>query len=793
MAARKFVLRAVCVVALAAFVITGLSRISFNVDVLKLLPTRLGTVTGLSLFARHFARPTELLVTVNAPDADAAERAVTVLAERFRSQPNLVARVVAQSPWEARPEQLSEFVAYLLMNQPPDKFAELLSRLSPEKIGATLQETKDTLADSFAPSDIGVASYDPLGLLRSLDLNRFASSSNLSEFSSKDGAFRVLYLEAPRAMPDYRVAIGWMKSIRATVDAAPLPSGVKVGLTGEPAFMAEISQQMQWDMKSSGATTLVIIAIIFWSCYRRVRPLALLIGMLVATFVVSLGTAGWMLNELSVIGVGFASIMIGLSVDYGYLIYQASLENRDSTSLRRAAFPSVLWAATTTSAAFFTLNASSMPGLNHLGNLVGLGVLIGGVLMLSIFVPLISKPQARPPEAPRLETWLAKPATRRGGTVLALGIVVVTIGTLLVRGLPGFDTSARVLKMRHSNANDVLEQLYGKLTDERDLISFVVTGRNETELLARLRTLDPKLKEAERTGLLLRALSPLLICPDAISQRTNLTAAHGILNERERLTAAVSKAGFHDDAFVLTKAILDQWRTWETAGLFPIWPRNETSAWILRRTIGHEPNGLVAMGLLQPAPGAEEKLLNLQTAGIHLVSWPLLGRELRRVIPREFALIIVSLLSVLLLLLAVAFRSLRDVLLMVATMTLVFLSLMGAMRLLGMQWNVFNVASIMLLLGTGTDYSIYTILALNRNGGDVARMQSKTGLVIFLCSGSAVAGFGTVGRASHLGLASLAQVCTLGLAIDAIITVFLLPLAWRWWKNWQEQKKRPAS
>jgi predicted RND superfamily exporter protein len=242
----------------------------------------------------------------------------------------------------------------------------------------------------------------------------------------------------------------------------------------------------------------------------------------------------------------------------------------------------------------------------------------------------------------------------------------------------------------------------------------------------------------------------------------------------------------------LTDAILTHWQQWAALGAVPIWPKNDTSEWILRRTFGKENGGMVALGIMQPTPGAEEELLSLQDKSVHLVSWPLLARELRRVIPREFMIIITSLLSLLLLLLIIAFRNGRDLVLMTFTMVLVFLSLMGAMRMLGMNWNAFNIASIMLLLGTGTDYSIYVILSLNRNGGNIAETQRFTGLVIFLCAGSAVAGFGTLGWAGHRGLASLGQVCALGLALDAIITVFLLPVFWDWWRG-RSRSREPST
>jgi predicted RND superfamily exporter protein len=157
----------------------------------------------------------------------------------------------------------------------------------------------------------------------------------------------------------------------------------------------------------------------------------------------------------------------------------------------------------------------------------------------------------------------------------------------------------------------------------------------------------------------------------------------------------------------------------------------------------------------------------------------LLGNELQEVIPREFHRTFLGLVAIVLVLLLVGFRGFRDVFLLVVTMALVFACLGGAMTWLGMQWNFFNLAAILLLLGTGVDYSILFILALRRNGGDVADAQRHIGLVVALCGAAAAAGFGSIAWASNMGLASLGKTCALGLVLDAVISIFLLPVVWK--------------
>jgi len=759
----------------------GLSRISFNVDILRLLPTHLPQVEGLSLFLKYFSQPGELIVTVEAADSDTAAKAADALARELGSHPDLVKRAVSRAPWEQRPQDLAEILAFLLLNQPPDQIAALAARLSPEQAPAVLASTLDTLGSSFSPREIAMLSYDPYQLTGALDQSALFSDEQQSEFSSSDGAFRVVYVEAAHPFASYLEASKWIGGIRALAQAWKENQPVTVAFTGEPAFLAEISTSMQGDMMSSGFVTLAIIALIFWLCYRRLRPLLHLQLMLALIFLLSLATAGIFLSELTVIGAGFASVMIGLSVDYGYFVYARSLRSRGPVrALRRDCIQNIAWTASTTAAAFFALNLSSLPGLSQLGNLVGIGVIIGAFVMLGLFAQLTAR-EHEPGElrAPRFFERLF--ASRRfpvAGAWFTLALAAGLVAALFIKGFPEMDFSASVFRPRVSEAYPAMDRLTSRLTNNEDFLSLIVTGPDEAAVAARLRAIEGKLAAAVARGDALSYRSPLPLWPEAARQRENLRTLAPLAAEIPRLERTAIDGGFTDDALVLTRGVLGQFAAW--AGQSPpIWPVNPSSEWMLRRIASRQPDLALAMGTVRPAPGREDAVVQaLQDDGVRVVSWSQLGRELERTIPGEFVRVIIGLFAFVLIILAIGFRSLKAVLLFTATTGLVLVCLAGAMSLLGMTWSFFNLAAILLLLGTGTDYSILLLLALRRNGGDAAKAQQELGLVIALCCSSAAAGFGSISWANNAGLAALGQTCALGLVIDALISLFLLPRAW---------------
>src|SRR5205085_8424830 len=100
------------------------------------------------------------------------------------------------------------------------------------------------------------------------------------------------------------------------------------------------------------------------------------------------------------------------------------------------------------------------------------------------------------------------------------------------------------------------------------------------------------------------------------------------------------------------------------------------------------------------------------------------------------------------------------------------------MRLANWSWNLLNLLALPLVLGTGVDYSIFMQLALRRYHGDLKMAHRSVGRALLLCGGTAIAGFGSLAWSSNAGMASLGQVCAVGIAGNMLLSIFLLPLWW---------------
>ena len=134
-------------------IVGGFLRLRFDVDVLNLLPADIPAVEGLKLHQKYFANANELIITVQASDAESAEKSARTLAEHLRTRPDLVRSATWQPPWMENPAQAAEFIAYLWLNQPPEQFSALTNRLLGTNVSLTLRETQQRLATTFSPAE----------------------------------------------------------------------------------------------------------------------------------------------------------------------------------------------------------------------------------------------------------------------------------------------------------------------------------------------------------------------------------------------------------------------------------------------------------------------------------------------------------------------------------------------------------------------------------------------------------------------------------------------------------------
>ena len=774
-------------------IIAGLARLHFDVEVLDLLPANVPAVQGLKLYQQHFVNARELIVTVKAPDREAAEQAAKSIAESLQRATNLVADATWQPPWLEHPDQTAELIAYLWLNQPPEQFANLAAQFSETNLANILAATRDQLSTTLSPNEIAQLSYDPFGLTR-LPENVASAAPNFSKeqnlFSSADGTFRLIFVRAKNDLAGYRECAAWLAAIKPIVAASlPATNQIQIGYTGRPVFVAEISGSMKHDITLSVGGTSVIIAILFWLAHRRIKPMLWLLTLLALILAATLALGGLVFDAINVISMGFAAILLGLAVDYAVVHYQEALAhpNLSIPQVRRAIAPAIFWAAVTTISAFLVLNFGGLPGLAQLGSLVGIGVALSACVMIFAFLPPLFPNRMRQnnfaPLENKIEPAMPLNPIRKEIVFAVTSILILFCTTILSRGLPKMDAGADALQPRGSQAYATLNAVKNNLGQKREPLWLVVAGQNENAVAQKLSAIEPVLENAVSNGALASFESPNALWPRPDFQNQNRVVAKELIFERTAFHSAAATNGFAESSLGLTDEILSTWqRAVSSEKVF--WPTNPLDDWIFEKISARETNQFFAAAFLFPATNATAASfaqldLQLPRDGVWLSGWELLGGTVLAAVKKNLWKLLLPMAALILLSLWLAFRRLTEIIFSLGILALSGFCLLAVMRLCGWQWNLLNLMALPLILGTGVDYSIFMQLTLRRCHGDLQMAHRAVGRALLLCGGTAIAGFGSLGLSSNAGMSSLGRVCAVGIAGNMLISVFLLPVCWK--------------
>jgi predicted RND superfamily exporter protein len=710
-------------------------------------------------------------------------------------------------------------MAYLWFNQPPEVFAGLTNRLAPDKLEAALKTAREELATSLSPEEIARLSYDPFGLTR-LPESAAGATPSFSQgqdmFSSSDGTYRMIFVQARPELRTYRECANWLEAIKTTsrqaLASSPNSNSISLGFTGRPAFFAEVAAGMQHDITISVGGTAAIIALLFWLAHRRVKPLWWLLTLLALILASTLALGGLIFGTINVVSMGFAAILLGLAVDYAVVHYQEALAhpNLSIPQIRHAIAPSIFWAAVTTIASFLVLNFGGLPGLGQLGSLVGLGVALAALIMIFEFLPPLfpdrTAPTSQPSDGASTQseeneretasheigsTANARPShgsSARARLVLSItGAVVLFTMIVLLLGLPPIDTTANALRPRKSQAYTTLDEIQAYLNQKREPLWLIIGGASLNDVAQRLDQVQGVLSRATSNQLIASYTLPTPLWPRPEYQAKNRAVALKLGEERLLLRQAAQTSGFAPSSLALTERLLDTWLgASEQQGVF--WPTNPMSQWILQKVVALTPTNDFALGLITAVTSnigstnlarMAQLEQELPAREVWLSGWQLLGNAIFSRVRANMWKVIAPMVFLVLLSLFLAFRRPREILLSLAVLVLSGLCLLAVMRLVGWNWNLLNLMAVPLVLGTGVDYSIFMQLALRRYQGDLEMAYQSVGRALLLCGGTAIAGFGSLGLSSNAGMASLGQVCAVGIGSNMLIAIFLLPIWWQ--------------
>lgn len=167
----------------------------------------------------------------------------------------------------------------------------------------------------------------------------------------------------------------------------------------------------------------------------------------------------------------------------------------------------------------------------------------------------------------------------------------------------------------------------------------------------------------------------------------------------------------------------------------------------------------------------------LRRADPQAISIGILFEEIVFNIKEDFKSSVWFSLAAVFLLVLIDFRRLRTTLLAMVPLLTGSILMVGIMPLIGMQFNLINVAIVPLILGIGIDNGVHIIHRYRMEKEKrVHRAVEHTGRAILLSSLTTMAGFGMLGLASYVAIGTLGQLLVLGVGFCFLTSISVLPM-----------------
>jgi predicted exporter len=665
-----------------------------------------------------------------------------------------------------------------------DPAVEIERRLEPKRLKVALANLKSQLGSLQALVTKRDLLLDPLGLNAQLVAGLTQQAGDVHPFHgqllSRDGRHLLLVTTPTHSALDAQASKALLATVAGeTARLAPGPGGpAVVNAVGGPRFAAESAAAVRGDVVITLLTSMLGLVLLFIVRFRSIRLLLLAAVPIAFGMVGGLTTVVLAQGHIHALTFAFGSVLIGVGIDYPlYLLNAASVQPGSPLERMTAGLEATwrsLWLGfSTTAIAFLTMSLSHFPSLRELALFAGGGIVVSFAVTLTLLVPLCAV------WGPRrwlgIPQWMPALQTRRVRPWLASGTaLIILVASAVLAPTLRFDGELRHLDAQRPQTLADFERVMDRFGIQEANTLVVARGRTPEEALVLNDAVEDVLLPSIEAGNTSRALSLGSLLPAVATQRVRAKrlAALDLSSAQKRLSAGAVDAGFSPTAFDAFWAEVSAVRTGQVAPLTPADFDQTSLQPLLNRMLKCSAQACIAVTSFQSrGQGQVTALTRELPTGAMLLNADALAQNTVAKIPRQLALLSGVGLALNVLLLAVAYRSLR---LAVVACLPGCLGLAGTGAILAVfhvPLNIVSATALVLILGCGVDYGIFALQGLT-NPSAVSGVEA-TGVV--LTSLTALAGFGTLVLASYRALQSLGAAVGLGIILSAAAAIFLLP------------------
>ena len=629
---------------------------------------------------------------------------------------------------------------------------------------------------------------DPLGLfspvLQRLEALNPATKSRMEDgfLFTGDGRTGVVLFNSPFGSTES----GRNAELKALTDtvkartAAQFPD-LRITSTGGPEVAVENASRIKKDSFLALALAAILICIVLWLSYKRFTDVAWILLSILAGALFALGIIACFKSSVSLIVLGIGSMIIGIAVNYPLHYVDHLKYQPDKRKALADQVNPLLVGNITTVGAFLSLLLLKAEALHDFG-FIGAMMLVGTILFVLVFLPVLVPAASRPRNTVRLDFDRHIHLGPKARKWVFVGFLIVTAVLFWLSRSISFDADMHHINYmtpEQERGFAILEEM-GASADGASTVYVVASGATAEEALQCNEALAPLLQSASGLGTFL---------PSQREQAKRLARWNAFLEAHpdlsDRIIDAGLKAGFTAHAFQPFFEVLDEdWEVQEVDFFAPVTGTLGTAMYLP----GEDQVQLVNYLKVKEIPGQAgndegvgKVVSSLRASlpeGAFCFTQDDVSGTLARMLSEDFDRI-----GLLCSVIVFFFLCLSLGLTMGVTaflpLAVGWIWILGTMRLFGLQFNIVNIILATFIFGQGDDYSIFITEGLMYEYATGKKILRSFKNAVVLSALIMFIGIGALIVAKHPALRSLAAVTIVGMFTVVAMAYYLPPLVFR--------------
>lgn len=780
---------------LILFIAFSLSRLSFTEDITSIIPND-SRIEQVNVILKHSNLSDRLIFHFYGKEGQAVSTdSLIAFAEpimaALEADTSRVKEVLFRMDESMYLSLYDYFYQHLPFYLDSADYARIEENLQPDNLQATLRKNFMSLV---SPAGVATKKYifkDPLSLTPHAlkRFEKFKIDDNFTVINSSVFTADEQHLLA-FIMPVYgssntaknKVLIERIDQLLEQYAAHPT---IGMEYYGGTAVAVANAHRIQYDIMLTVTAAMIILTLLFFLMFRRIRIFALMAFPVILGAGLALSVLHYMEGEISAIALGVGAVLLGIAVDYSLHFFTHLRDNRNVKATVKSIAEPMIMSSLTTGGTFICLFVVRSKALNQLGLFAALSVLFAAFFVLTLVPVLLQRKVFRSGwerkyKETRLDRFAAYDFERNRWLVTLVALISLVMVFLPNKvhfnsDIGSLNYLSPKLKQAETNLESFSAQTLGA-------VYMVTTGATRDVALQKSEALAADLDSLQAMGIIRERTSAtdLLLSEAVQQQKLNQWNAFWQRMDRQQVKAQMIEYGqafhFKEQAFSAFYQWIDQpFQTIQRADQAPL-------EQLFLKNYLNETEQEVSIITLLKVDQAHKKSFYAhfeQHPDVLVFDRQYFVNQFFDVLNEDFSLLVaVSMILVFVVLLLFFGR----VELAIVAFIPLFISwnwTLGLMKLLGVEFNIFNVIISTFIFGLGIDYCIFLMKGL-MDEHKYGQFQLKPyRLSVILSAVTTIVGIGVLLFAQHPALKSIALVSVLGILSVVVVSFTLLPLLFR--------------